>query len=67
MAENMVVSLVVVVFITVIFEGSSLLLRIASVCIILPHMGLQLQLQRLSFPNQLLFKKVVCKTIDAIY
>ena len=56
MAENKVVSLVVVVFV-----GSSLLLHMASKCIILCHM--RLQLQRLSFPH----KKVVLKTSDAIY
>ena len=65
MAKNMIVSLVVVVFITVVFAGSSLLLRIASICIILRHMGLQLH--RLSFPYKLLSKKVVLKTSDAIY
>ena len=65
MAKNMVVSLVVVVFITVVFAGSSLLLRIASICIILHHMGLQLQ--RFSFPYKLMSKKVVLKTSDAIY
>ena len=61
MAENKVVSLVVVVFITVVFVGSSLLLHMASKCIILCHM--RLQLQRLSFPH----KKVVLKTSYAIY
>ena len=61
----MVVSLVVVVFITVIFVRSSLLLCIASICIILRHMGLQLQ--RLSFPYKLLSKKIVLKTSDDIY
>ena len=66
MAVSMVVSLVVVnfimvVFIIVVFVWSSLLLRIASICIILHHM--RLQLQRLSFPHQ----KVGLKTCDAIY
>ena len=56
----MVVSLVVVVF-----AGSSLLLRIASICIILRHM--RLQLQRLSSNHQLLCKNVVLKTSDTIY
>ena len=65
MAKNMIVSLVMVVFITVVFAGSSLLLRIASICIILHHM--ELKLQRVSFPYQLLFKKVDLKTIYAIY
>ena len=60
MARNMVVSLVVVVFITVVFAGSSLLLRIASIRIILCHM--RLQLQRLSFNHQLLCKNVVLNT-----
>ena len=57
MAKNMIASLVVVVFITVVFAGSSLLLRIASIGIILRHMGLQLQ--KLSSNHQLLFKNVV--------
>ena len=61
----MVVSLVVVVFITVVFAGSSLLLCIASIRIILCHM--RLQLQRLSSNHQLLCKNVVLKTSDAIY
>ena len=65
MAKNMIASLVVVVFITVIFAGSSLLLRIASIRIILRHMGLQLQ--RLSSNHQLLCKNVVLKISDAIY
>ena len=65
MAKNMVVSLVVVVFITVVFAGSSLLLRIASIRIILRHM--RLQLQRLSSNHQLLCKNVVLKTSDTIY
>ena len=65
MAKNMVVSFVVVVFITVVFAGSSLLLRIASIRIILRHM--RLQLQRLSSNHQLLCKNVVLKTSDAIY
>ena len=56
----MVVSLVVVVF-----AGSSLLLRIASIRIILRHM--RLQLQRLSSNHQLLCKNVVLKTSDTIY
>ena len=60
MAKNMVVSLVVVVF-----AGSSLLLRIASIRIILRHM--RLQLQRLSSNHQLLCKNVVLKTSDTIY
>ena len=64
MAKNMIASLVVVVFITVVFAGSSLLLRIASIRIIMRNMGLQLQ--RLSFLHQLLFKNVVLKTSDAI-
>ena len=38
---------------------------LTSMCIIFHHIGLQLQ--RLSFPHQLLFKKVVLKTSDAIY
>ena len=62
-AKVMIVSLVVVVIITVVFAGSSLLLHIASICIILRHMGLQLQ--RLSFSYKLLSKKVVLKTSDA--
>ena len=65
MANDMVVRLVVVIFITVVFLGSSLLLRIASICMILCHMGVQLQ--RLPFPYKLLSKKVVLKTNDAIY
>ena len=65
MVVIMVVSLVVVAFIIVISVWSSLLLRIASICITLHHMILQLQ--RLSFPHQLLFKKVVLNTSDAIY
>ena len=40
-------------------------LRIAVLCMILLHMGLQLQ--RLSFPHQLLFKNVVMNTSYAIY
>ena len=44
---------------------SSLLLPIAAICIILLHM--ELQQQSLSFPHQLLFKKVILKTIDDIY
>ena len=65
MAKNMVVSIVVVVFISVVFVRSSLLLRIASICIIFRHMGLQLK--RLPFPDQLLCKNVVMQTSDAIY
>ena len=65
MAKDMVVSLVVAFFIIVVFVGSSLLLPIASICMILRHMGLQLQ--RLSFPHQLLCKDVVLKTSDAFY
>lgn len=65
MAISMVVSLAVVVFITVVFIGSSLLLRIESICIILNHIGLQLQ--RISFPHELLFKNVVLKKSEAIY
>ena len=61
----MIASLVVVIFITVVFAGSSLLLRIASIRIILHHMGLQLQ--RLSSNHQLLCKNVVLKTSDTIY
>ena len=61
----MVVSFVVDVFITFIFVGSSLLMSIASICIILRHMGVQLQ--KLSFPYKLLSKEVVLKTRDAIY
>ena len=60
MAENKVVSLVVGVFV-----GSSLLLHMASKCIILCHM--RLQLQRLSSNHQLLCKNVVLKTSDTIY
>ena len=47
------------------YFSESLLLYIAPKCIILLHMGLQLQ--RLLFLHQLLFKKVVLKTSDAIY
>ena len=65
MLKKLVVSLVVIIFIIVVFVGSSLLLHIASICIILCHMGVQLQ--RLSFPYKLLSKKVVLKTSDAIY
>ena len=62
----MIATLVVVVFTTVVFVGSSfLLLRIASICIILRHM--RLQLQRLSSNHQLLCKNVVLKTSDTIY
>ena len=38
---------------------------LASMCTIFHHIGPQLQ--RLSFPHQLLFKKVVLKTSNAIY
>ena len=65
MAKNMIASLVVFIFITVVFAGSSLLLRIASIRIILRHM--RLQLQRLSSNHQLLCKNVVLKTSDAFY
>ena len=65
MAVSVVVSLVVVTFITVEFAWSSLLLDMASICIILPHMGLQLQ--RLSLTHPLLFKNVVLRTSDVIY
>ena len=65
MAKNMIASLVVVVFITVVFAGSSSLLRIASIRIVMRHMGLQLQ--RLSSNHQLLCKNVVLKTSDTIY
>ena len=47
------------------FFWSSLLLQIAAISMSLLRMGLQLQ--RLSFPHQLLFKKVVLKTSDFIY
>ena len=63
LAVIMVIGLDVVVFVTVVFVWS--LLRIDSICIILHQMGLQLQ--RLSFPHQLLFNKVVLKIRDAIY
>ena len=65
MAKNMIVSLVVVVFITVVFAGPALLLRIASIRIILCHM--KLQLQRFSSNHQLLCKNVVLKTSDTKY
>ena len=60
-----IVSLVVVVFIMFVLVGSYLLLPIASICIILHPIGLQLQ--TLSFPHQLLFKKVILKISGAIY
>ena len=68
--NKLVVSFVVVIFNKVVcgmvlFFWSSLLLHIAAICIILLRMGLQLQ--RLSFPHQLLFKKLVLKTSDVIY
>ena len=65
MAASMVVRLVIVVFIILVFVRSSLLLRMASICLILHH--LELQLQRLSFPHHLLFKKVFLNTSVAIY
>ena len=65
MAVSVVVSLVVVTFIKVDFVGSSLLLDMASICIILPHMGLQLQ--RLSLTHPLLLKNVFLRTSDVIY
>ena len=65
MAKNMIVSLLVIVFITAVFAGSSLLLHIASICIILRHIGLQLQ--RLSYNHQLLCRNVALKTSYAIY
>ena len=61
----MIVSHVVVVFIIVVFVWLSLLLRIASIRIILRH--IRLQLQRLSSNHQLLCKNVVLKTSDTIY
>ena len=55
-----------VVFTTVVF-----VLRIAEICMVLLHMALRytrgLQLQSLSFPHQLLFKKVVLQTCDSVY
>ena len=63
-AESTVERFVVVIFITVVFVGSSLLLGMASICIILPHMGLQLQ--RLSLTHKLLFKNVVLRTSAVI-
>ena len=65
MAVSVVVSLVVVTFITVDFVGSFLLLGMALICMILPHMGLQLQ--RLSLNHQLLFNNIVLRTSDVIY
>ena len=44
---------------------SSLLMRIAAICIILLYIGLQLQ--RHLFSDQLFYKKVVLKTGNAIY
>ena len=59
-----------VVFTTVVF-----VLRIAEICMVFLHMVLHMliqlrmgqQLQSLSFPHQLLFKKVVLKTCDSVY
>ena len=65
MAVSMVISLVVVVFNIVVFVWLSLLLRIASIHIILRHM--RLQLQRPPSNHQLLCKNVVLKTSDTIY
>ena len=65
MALSMVVSLVVVVFITVVFVGSSLLLCIASMYVILCRN--ELHLQRLLFPHQLLLKNVVLMSSYALY
>ena len=58
---------IVVVFPTVVF-----VMRIAEICMVLLHMVLHVlhmgqQLQSLSFPHQLLFKKVVLKTCDSVH
>ena len=71
----MILHPIVVLFTTVVFVIVVFDLHIAEIFMVLVHMVLHmliqlrmgLQLQSLSFPHQLLFKKVVLKTCDSVY